>query len=178
MPADPIVDAEAQATAIATKLGQLNNQLTMLSGQVADAQHTVELAIGVHGSGRAELAAARRQLAPAPRRAVGLRRRRLHERRSTPLGRAGRLRRRTQGRATVRDGFVHTVAGHRQTLDRRGRRHGRAKAVATKADPTGQGGSRGQAPPPPTWPPSRMPPPRPLRRRATSRTRPTPNWPR
>ena len=42
--ADPIIDTEAQATAIATKLGQLNSQLIVLSGQVADAQHAVEVA--------------------------------------------------------------------------------------------------------------------------------------
>ena len=113
--ADPIVDTEAQATAVATKLGQLNSQLTVLSGQVADAQHAVELATAATARGRAQLAAARRQLA---QRRVALSAFAVDAYMSggsTPLGVLADFDG-ERGRATVRDGFVHTVAGHRQQL--------------------------------------------------------------
>ncbi len=128
--ADPIVDAEAQATAIATKLGQLNNQLTILSGQVADAQHAVDLAGAATARGRAQLAEARHQL--------GLRRAALSSFAvdaymsggSTPIGVLADFDG-ERSQATVRDGFVHTVAGHRQTLIDAAA--AAARAVATKA---------------------------------------------
>jgi peptidoglycan DL-endopeptidase CwlO len=128
--ADPIVDAEAQATAIATKLGQLNSQLTVLSGQVADAQHAVDLASAATTRGRAQLAAARHQLS--------LRRAALSSFAvdafmsggSTPIGVLADFDG-ERNQATVRDGFVHTVAGHRQTLIDAAA--AAARAVAVKA---------------------------------------------
>jgi cell wall-associated NlpC family hydrolase len=57
--ADPIADAEAQATQIAASLAKLDTQLTVLSGQVADAQHQLALAHHRAAEGRAALDAAR-----------------------------------------------------------------------------------------------------------------------
>ncbi len=113
--ADPIVDAEAQATAIATKLGQLNSQLTILSGQVADAQHAVDLASAATTRGRAELAAARHQLAVRRAALSAFAVDAYMSGGSTPLGVLADFDG-ERSQATVRDGFVHTVAGHRQTL--------------------------------------------------------------
>ena len=113
--ADPIVDAEAQATAIATKLGELNNQLTILSGQVADAQHAVELASAATARGRAQLAAARHQLARRRAALSSFAVDAYMSGGSTPIGVLADFDG-ERSRATVRDGFVHTVAGHRQTL--------------------------------------------------------------
>jgi len=113
--ADQIVDAEAQATAIATKLDQLNGQLTLLSAQVADAQHAVALAATATAKGRKALAAARRVL--------GQRRAALSsfavdaylDGGSTPMGVLDDFDG-ERSRATVRDGFVHAVGDHRQQV--------------------------------------------------------------
>jgi peptidoglycan DL-endopeptidase CwlO len=113
--ADQIVDAEAQATAIATKLDQLNGQLTLLSAQVADAQHAVVLAATATAKGRKSLAAARTLLV---RRRVALSSFAVDayvNGGSTPMGVLDDFDG-ERSRATVRDGFVHAVGDHRQQV--------------------------------------------------------------
>jgi peptidoglycan DL-endopeptidase CwlO len=113
--ADPIVDTQAQATAVATKLGQLNSQLTVLSGQVADAQHAVELASAATAKGRTQLAAARRTLSRRRSALSAFAVDAYMSGGSTPAGVLDDFDgQRTQ--AAVRDSFVHTVADHRQVL--------------------------------------------------------------
>jgi peptidoglycan DL-endopeptidase CwlO len=113
--ADPIVDAEAQATAIATKLGQLNSQLTLLSGQVADAEHNVDLAAVATAKGRASLALARQKLARRRGQLSAFAVDAYMSGGSTPTAVLDDFDGQ-RSQAAVRDSFVRTVADHRQTL--------------------------------------------------------------
>ncbi len=60
--ADPIIDAEAQATMVSAKLADLNAQLTVLSGKVDDAQHELTLARAKAATGRQALTEAEKEL--------------------------------------------------------------------------------------------------------------------
>jgi cell wall-associated NlpC family hydrolase len=56
--ADPVVDAEGQATQVAARMAALDAKLTVLSGRVANAEHDLEVVHRQAAEARAELAVA------------------------------------------------------------------------------------------------------------------------
>jgi cell wall-associated NlpC family hydrolase len=61
--ADPVIDAEAQATKVAAELTRLDAKLTLLSGKVADAEHALAVADAKARAGSRTLDRAQAQLA-------------------------------------------------------------------------------------------------------------------
>jgi peptidoglycan DL-endopeptidase CwlO len=113
--ADPVIDAEAQATQVAARMAALDAKLTVLSGRVANAQHDLELARQRATKARAELTVAQRILAGHREELSNLAVQIYMGGGASETGVVGDLDG-TAAQAPVKDGFVQTVSQKRTDI--------------------------------------------------------------
>jgi peptidoglycan DL-endopeptidase CwlO len=113
--ADSVIDAEAQATQVAARMKALDSKLTLLSGQVANAEHALAEAQERADAGRAELAVARGVLVRHRDELSDLAVQIYMGGGSSETGVLGDLDG-TAAQAPVKDGFVQTVSQRRTAI--------------------------------------------------------------
>jgi peptidoglycan DL-endopeptidase CwlO len=113
--ADPVVDAEAQATQVAARMAELDAKLTVLSGRVANAEHALVVAHRTAAEARAELTVAQRILGRHRVELSDLAVQIYMGGGATETGVLGDLDG-TAAQAPVKDGFVQTVSRKRTDI--------------------------------------------------------------